>query len=87
MAKKPEPPKPMSWDVYKIAKEAVWLDTIEAPASRMPSRRPLGIQNRGMALVCGEAAMTRCKGEITRGDLKRKWPHHVALRPKWCGPS
>jgi hypothetical protein len=31
MAKKPEPPKPMSWDVYKIAKKAVWLGTIEAP--------------------------------------------------------
>jgi hypothetical protein len=31
MAKKPEPPKPTSWDVYKIAKKGMWLGTVEAP--------------------------------------------------------
>jgi hypothetical protein len=30
MAKKPEPPQPTSWDVYKIARKAVWLGTVEA---------------------------------------------------------
>jgi hypothetical protein len=32
MAKKPKPPpKPIIWNVYKIAKKAVWLGTVEAP--------------------------------------------------------
>jgi hypothetical protein len=44
MPKKPEPPKPISWNVYKIAAKAVQLGVAEAPC-----------------------------------DLKRKWPHHVAL--------
>jgi hypothetical protein len=31
MAHKPELPKPLVWNVYKIAKKAVWLGTIDAP--------------------------------------------------------
>jgi hypothetical protein len=29
MAKKPEPPKPIIWNVYKIASKAVWLAAVE----------------------------------------------------------
>jgi hypothetical protein len=31
MAKKPEPPKPTSWTIYKIASKAVWLEEVGAP--------------------------------------------------------
>jgi hypothetical protein len=31
MPKKPVPPKPTSFDVYKIADKAIWLGAIEAP--------------------------------------------------------
>ena len=31
MAKKPEPPKPIVWKVYKIANKLVWLGGVEAP--------------------------------------------------------
>jgi hypothetical protein len=31
MAKKPEPPKPINWTVYKIANKLVWLGDVEAP--------------------------------------------------------
>jgi hypothetical protein len=30
MAKRPEPPKPIRWTIYKIAAKAVWLGTVEA---------------------------------------------------------
>jgi hypothetical protein len=31
MAKKPEPPTPICWKVYKFASKAVWLGDVEAP--------------------------------------------------------
>jgi hypothetical protein len=31
LAKKPQRPKPIVWNVYKIASKAVWLGEIEAP--------------------------------------------------------
>jgi hypothetical protein len=30
VAKKPEPPKPKRWNVYKLASKAVWLGEVEA---------------------------------------------------------
>jgi hypothetical protein len=31
MAKKPDTPKPTTWNIYKIASKAVWLGVVEAP--------------------------------------------------------
>jgi hypothetical protein len=31
MAKKPEPPKPISWEIFKVAAKAVRLGAVKAP--------------------------------------------------------
>ena len=31
MPRKPEPPKPTTWTIYKVAAKAIWLGTVEAP--------------------------------------------------------
>jgi hypothetical protein len=31
MASKPKQPAPTNWNIYKVAKKAVWLGTVEAP--------------------------------------------------------
>jgi len=34
MAKKPEPAKPTTWTIYKIAAKQIWLGTVEASDER-----------------------------------------------------
>jgi hypothetical protein len=34
MAKKPEPPKPTSWNVYKVAAKQTWVGEVEATDER-----------------------------------------------------
>ncbi len=31
MAKKPEPPQPISWSIYRAAHKAIWIGEVEAP--------------------------------------------------------
>jgi hypothetical protein len=47
MAKKPEPPKPIIWNVYKIASKAVWLGEVEAPdeAAANSRRFPISLNS------------------------------------------
>jgi hypothetical protein len=35
MAKNPEPPKPIIWNVFKIAAKAVFIGVVEAPDDRV----------------------------------------------------
>jgi hypothetical protein len=34
MAKKPEPPKPIGWSIYKIAPKRTWVGEVEASDER-----------------------------------------------------
>jgi hypothetical protein len=64
MAKKPKPPKPISWNVYNIASKAVLQGIIEALTNPPRWKEPRRIQGAGHE-ADGDAVMTRREGEIT----------------------
>ena len=57
MAKKPEPTKPIIWNVYKIAKKAVWLGTVEAP-DKLSAIKKAAAEFKCLAAIRDGAAMT-----------------------------
>jgi hypothetical protein len=55
MARKPQPPpRLMSWDVYKIAKNAVWLGIVEAPDKKA------AVEKAAQEFKTGYGVCTRC---------------------------
>jgi hypothetical protein len=62
----------MSWDVYKIAKKAMWLGTVEAPVKAPLSRRSL--RNSGVEAMTQAVDLDR-----GRNGWINQFNHKVAL--------
>jgi len=82
MSRKPQPPQPTKtkWHVYKLAAKRQWVGEIEVVDERQAIEIAAKEFKQPAKKANGSAAaMTRRKGELTRADLNRKWPYHVAL--------
>jgi hypothetical protein len=89
-----KPPKPVVWNVYKIASKAVWLDAFEPDeaSAKEKTANLFPVAGRWRRQVTAEfkeaaggEAMTRRKSEITHDDLKRKRKTDVISVEAWAG--
>jgi hypothetical protein len=89
MAKKPEPPKPTTWTIYKIAAKQTWVGTIEAVDQAEAIQKGRGVQDDGQQAACDPgsdddprcAAVARVLSKSGRGlgRASRKPPGRVAI--------
>jgi hypothetical protein len=64
MAKKPEPPKPLSWKIYKIAAKAVWIGEVEAPNEAAAIEKAAAESRVPATKLMAVRQLTRRKGEL-----------------------
>jgi len=64
----------------------VWLGTVEDP-DEATAMEKAAAEFKVPANRLGDTEVTRRKGETTRADLQRNWPHHVALPAEIVRPS
>jgi hypothetical protein len=64
MPRKPEAPKPTSWNIYKVDQKAILLGAFKAPNKRAAIEKAArGVQSRRLAPVRGAAAMMQSGAE------------------------
>jgi hypothetical protein len=68
---KPEPPKPISWNIYKIASKAVWLGEIDAPEEAATTgEKPLRTARAGENAGTFSPRILQCRNEEISRSLE-----------------
>jgi hypothetical protein len=84
---------PTSWNIYKVAKKAVWLGTVEAPDKRLLSkqarknlRRTHGASTRRRGNDQAPSALLTPSTRRTVGSLIPWFPFRLSVRSTLTGP-
>jgi hypothetical protein len=82
MAKKPEPPKPTTWNIYKFASKAVWLGTVEAPDEATAMEKAAAEFQGACQQIDGAEAMTAAKAKSPAPTFSETGRTTLRCRPK-----